>query len=816
MLVEASDSAAVVADGEGKESQAVNDVFERTTPSSQEKFQFSAEFSRLLNIFAKNVYTDRNAVIRELVSNAIDAINKKHKQNLEKAADQGGDLDDLSNYKVVVEVDKEKRILSFTDNGIGMTHDELKLFLGTIAKSGTADFIAKVDGKGGKQGSDASMIGQFGVGFYSVLLVAERIAVISKSDNDPKQWIWETDTSATFSIAEDPNGVTLGRGTRVMLKLKDDADEFLDYDNLQKVLKEYFGYDRHRIYLLKPKTITEEVPLEKEEEKETKVDKEDSEKETKDDVAVEVEDESEEKETPSKTKKVERTIIEDVLVSQNVKPIWSRNPSEVKPEEYEALYKSVSGDKNGKFVAYIHFSGETAKSESFRAVLFIPERPPFQAFSPKEHQLDLKLHVRGVFVTAKFDDFVPKYLSFVKGVIESDDLSLNISREILQNTSELRGIKKKVIKKIIEMMMDLAADKEKYAKFYDAYSSFIKLEIGERDDYRSLLSKLLRYKSTKSGSQVRSLEDYVEGLTEAQKAKKAIYYLAGQAEEIEKSPFLGRFKERDIEVLLMSEPVDEHCIQRLEKYEEYKFVNIAKEGIKLDDEDEKNIKELDEKYKAAQKWISKALEDVIEKVVLVPGPADMPGSLKSTEYGWTGNMERLVLAQSSVKEDPMLSFFAKQKKILELNPKNNLVSEILERANSGKGDKELKMLLRTLTDSMMVWSGYNVRDAALFAKGIERLTRKALNLPVEELQSEAEEGEKKSAQKDSDDDADDLDFASITGDDIDADLAEKTKDKVSDNETKESEVNKMANQDEQKQSTPTSKPEDTVEEKDEL
>lgn len=777
-LAESPESAAVSTEGSAGSETSINNIFDRTPPSNPEKFQFSAEISRLLRIFANSVYTAREAFMRELISNAKDAINKRYMQNLAKAAEQVGDLDDMSNYKVVVDVDKEKRTVSITDNGIGMTHDQLIEFLGTIANSGTSKFAAAMAQGKNQPGGDASLIGQFGVGFYSVLVVAEKVAVVSKSDDDPKQWIWETDTSATFNVYEDPNGATLGRGTRVILKLKDDADEFLDYDNLQKVLKGYFGDDRHRIYLLKPKTVTEEVPIEEEglageEKKETKDDKENE---------VEVEEESKEKEKKPKTKKIEKTIIEEVLISQNVKPVCSRHPSEVKPEEYEALYKSISGDKYGKPLTHVHFSGETAKGESFRAIIYIPERRPFEAFSSKEYQLDIKLYVRGVPVTAKLDDFVPKYLSFVKIIIHSDDLSLNISRDILQDTSELRVIKKKVVKKIIEMMIDLAADEEKYKKFYDTYSAFIKLEIGEHDDYRSLLSRLLRYKSTKSGSKVRSLDDYIEGLSEEQKARKSIYYLAGQAGEVEKSPFLGRFKERGVEVLLMTEPVDEHCIQRLEKYGDYKFINIAKDGVKLDDDDEKEMKELESKYKTAQEWIGKALKDIVEKVVLVPGPAEVPGSLKSTEYGWTGNMERLVLAQSSVKEDPMLSFFAKQKKILELNPKNSLVSEILERANAGKGDKELKTLLRTLTDSMMVWSGYNVRDSAVFAKGIERLTRKALNLPVEELKSEPEEegddddnGKKPKAKGDADED-DSLDLGSISGEDIDADILKKMKD----------------------------------------
>lgn len=731
-------------------------LFERDVPSS-ERHQYGAEVSRLLKIFANSVYTDKKAVVRELLSNAIDAIKKQHDLQLVKAG-AGGDLDDISNYKIIVEVDKDNGILSITDNGIGMTHDELKSFLGTIAKSGTAEFVS-----GAKKGANdsANMIGQFGVGFYSGFLVAKEIVVVSKSEKDPKQWIWETDASASFSIAEDPKGNTLGRGTRVMLKIKSDSSEYLDVGKLESIMKEYFGYDRHRIYIVKPKTITEEVPDEeatKEEEKK---------EEEKADDNVEVEEDK--KETKPKTKKVEKTIIEEILISQNTKPIWQRNPSDVTPAEYEALYKTVTGDKHGKPIAYTHFIGETSKSESFRAVLFIPERPPFSPFNQNEQKLDLKLHVRGVFVTAKFDDFIPKHLSFVKGVIDSDDLSLNISREILQNSAELRGIRKKIIRKIIEMMENLSEDKDKYKKFYDAYSSFIKMDISEREDNRSLLAKLLRYKSTKAES--RSLEEYIEAMPEAQKKNKVIYYLAGQAEEVGKSPFVGRFKEKGFEVLLMTEPVDEHTITRLEKYDDFKFENIAKDGIKLDDDDDKEMKEYEEKYKAAKSWVEKSLKGGIEKVVFVSGPASNYGSLKSSQFGWTGNMERLIMAQSSSKEDPMLSFFSKQKKILELNPKNRVVQEILERANEGKVDKEVAVILRTIVDGMTINSGYALRDASSFMQGIDRMTRLMLKLSVDPLISEAEEKDKKSDSEEVDASLDSFDAESM----ISKDIEEKTK-----------------------------------------
>lgn len=713
-----------------------------TNAMSTERHQFAAEVSRLLKILANSVYTDKKATVREVLSNAIDAIEKQHEQELSKGSSATGGLDTIDNYKVVVEVDKENGVISFTDNGIGMTYDELKSFLGTIAKSGTAEFASQLK----KRGDATSLIGQFGVGFYSVLLLAEQVAVISKSDQDPKQWIWQTDASASFQLSEDPAGPTLGRGTRVMLKIKADSTDFLDHEKMEKTMKEYFGFDRHRIYLVKPKKIEVEEELPPMAEEEAK--KEETKKEeTKD--GVEIEDEK--KDEKPKKKKVEKTILEEVLISQNRKPVWQLDPAEIKPEEYEALYKTLSDDKYGKPIAYTHFSGETAKSESFRAILFIPAHPPFNPFSAKDEQkLDLKLHVRNVFVTAKFaEDFIPKYLSFVKGIIDSDDISLNISREIIQNTGELRGIRKKIIKKIIEMMNNLASDEEKYKSFYDSYSTMLKMAVAEHEEYRTTLAKLLRFATTKSEGKLRSLDQYIEDLNDAQKERKAIYFLAGSSEtEVKNSPYLGRFKEKGIEVILMMDNVDEHVIQTLDKYDDFKFENIAKAG-KLDEADEKVAKELEEKYKLAKEWVTKSLSKSVERVVLIPGPVSVPGAVKSSQYGWTGNMERIVLSQSSSKNDPMLQFFTGQKKILELNPNNPVVAAILEKA-SDKPDPELRATLRTLVDAMMVWSGFLVKDTSVFASGVDRLIRKTLGVPVEELPVEEEEPSKKLRTNDDD------------------------------------------------------------------
>lgn len=696
------------------------------------KFEFQSDVTRLLKIFAEHMYVSDEAFLRELIANSCDAIRKVRQQKLKASMDSGMDGEE-DEYKVVISADKEQGILTVTDNGIGMTKAELKEFLGTIAKSGTSKF--NLDNP--KNNADASnFIGQFGVGFYSVLLVADQVMVISKNDADPKQYIWETDASASFNLAEDPRGNTLKRGTQIVLKLKPKAARFLEDGELETVLKKYFEHDANAIYLAQH--TEEEVPL-------TDADEAKPEEARKSDVEIdETEELKEGAETPKapKTKKV--TVEKALLISQHQKPVWKREPAELKPADYTGLYKVLTKD-TAEPLAHIHVKAEG--DLDFRSILYIPKRPPFNAFSAaKGVESFIKLHVRGVFVTAKLDDFLPKYLSFVKGIVDSDDLPLNISRDMLQSNDGLRTVQKKVISKIFEMIETLAKDEDKFKEFTAAYGSHLKLEIIENERYRTKIAKLIRYQSNTSKGKLVSLKDYVEraAANEKQAKKKTIYFLAGSStEEIEKSPFLEKLTASNIEVLYLLDTVDEHTLQALREFDDWKFQSIAKEGLDLNDEDADTKKATEEQFKPLTDLMAKVLNASVEKVVLSSRLTDSPCAVVANQFGWTGSMERVIMSQSNSKDDPMMSFFAGQKKVFEINAKNPLIKGMLEKARAEKVDPALRTAIKALFDSTLVWSGYSVRDSKAFAKNIDRLARKVLG--IEEEPEEPEPVEDKAA-----------------------------------------------------------------------
>lgn len=698
------------------------------------KFEFQSDVTRLLKIFADHMYVSDEAFLRELIANSCDAIRKSRQAKLKASMDGGASDDGDDDYKVVIRADKEQGIITVTDNGIGMTHDDLKEFLGTIAKSGTSKFNLE---NPNKNADVSNFIGQFGVGFYSVLLVADQVMVISKNDADKKQWVWQTDASASFNLAEDPRGNTLKRGTQIVLKLKPKAAKFLDDGELETVLQKYFEYDANAIYLVKH--TEEEVPISSDEgEKKTE------EPEKKADVEIDETEELKEKEE-EKTPKTKKVPVEKVqLISQHQKPVWKRDPAQVKPEEYVEFYKVLSKDRTEP-LTHIHVKAEG--DLDFRSILYIPKRPPFNAFSAaKNSDSFIKLHVRGVFVTAKLDDFLPKYLSFVRGIIDSDDLPLNISRDMLQSNVELRSVQKKVVSKIFEMIENLSKDEEKYKEFFSAYGSHLKLEIIENERYRSKIAKLLRYESSSSDGKLVSLKDYIERAeaNEKHKAKKTIYFLAGTSKaEIERSPFLEKLKSANMEVIYLTDTVDEHTIQSLREFDDWKFQSIAKDGLDLGDEDEATKKATEEEFKPLTEVMAKYLTADVEKVVISSRLTDAPCAVVANQFGWTGSMERVIMSQTNNKDDPMVSFFSMQKKIFEINPKNPLIKGMLEKVKAAgdKPDAALKTTIKALYDSTLVWSGYSVKNSKSFAKNIDRLARKVLGIEDAPEEPEVEEKE---------------------------------------------------------------------------
>ena len=564
---------------------------------SAEKHAFQAEVNRMMKLIINSLYRNKEVYLRELISNASDALDKIRLLSLtDKSV-----LDSTEELSIKIKADKDNHILTITDTGIGMTKQDLINNLGTIAKSGTADFLTKIQ-EASSNTEFNDLIGQFGVGFYSAFLVADKVVVTSKN-NDDNQYIWESDASS-FSISEDPRGPTLKRGTEISLYLKEESYDFLEQDTVRDLIKKYSQFINFNIYLWGSSTKTVEEPIEEDEEEKTEDEVEETPKDEDEEGAVE-EDKEEEEKKP-KTKKVEKTTWDWELCNQS-KPIWTRKPDDIEQTEYDEFYKSITKDNNGP-ITQSHFIAEG--EVTFKSLLFIPNTQPSETFN-KYGQAgeNIKLYVRRVFITDDFKDMMPNYLSFVKGVVDSDDLPLNVSRETLQQHKLLKVIKKKLVRKTLDMIKKISNDK--YYDFWKEYSTNIKLGVIEDTANRTRLAKLLRF--TSSNGKMTSLAEYVERMKDKQ---ESIFYVAGGSkEEVEQSPFVERLLSKGYEVLLLTEAVDEYAISALPEFEGKKFQNVAKEGFNIDGDTDaaKQRKEAtNERFDPLIKWLGEdALKDQI-------------------------------------------------------------------------------------------------------------------------------------------------------------------------------------------------------------
>ena len=566
---------------------------------SAEKHAFQAEVNRMMKLIINSLYRNKEVFLRELISNASDALDKIRLISLtDKSV-----LDSTEELSIKIKADKDNHILTITDTGIGMTKQDLINNLGTIAKSGTADFLTKIQ-EASSNTEFNDLIGQFGVGFYSAFLVADKVVVTSKNNED-SQYIWESDASS-FSISEDPRGPTLKRGTQISLYLKEESYDFLEQDTVRDLIKKYSQFINFNIYLWGSSTKTVEEPIEEEEEEEDKTEDEVEESPKEDDEEGAVEEDKEEEEKKPKTKKVEKTTWDWELCNQS-KPIWTRKPDDIEQTEYDEFYKSITKDNNGP-LTQSHFIAEG--EVTFKSLLFIPNTQPSETFN-KYGQAgeNIKLYVRRVFITDDFKDMMPNYLSFVKGVVDSDDLPLNVSRETLQQHKLLKVIKKKLVRKTLDMIKKISNDK--YYDFWKEYSTNIKLGVIEDTANRTRLAKLLRF--TSSNGKMTSLAEYVERMKDKQ---ESIFYVAGGSkEEVEQSPFVERLLAKGYEVLLLTEAVDEYAISALPEFEGKKFQNVAKEGFNIDGDTDaaKQRKEATkERFDPLIKWLGEdALKDQI-------------------------------------------------------------------------------------------------------------------------------------------------------------------------------------------------------------